>query len=199
MKSFFSKLPRLLIATVAIEIISACSPTRMVDYWQADDFRKDALDQVLIVAVTSNKTHRILFEDGLMSALKNEGITAYTSHTLLKNDMPTKEEVIAYVNSHNIKYVMATKVDNVQTNTDYVPPAAVTYITGPYYWSGGNTTTLTREEFTDRQTIVWLVTSIYDAKTQAMVWQGHSRTFEINSVSTVGADIAKSTLKSLSN
>lgn len=199
------RLPRTLLIAITgclvVLIFSGCGNTRMKDHWQSEDFSKTQLDKVLVVAVTSNQTNRILFEEGLVQTLKNDGITAYASHNAIPKTNPTKEDVIAYVKGHDIKYVLATKVDTIKTNTDYVPESVTTYYTGPYYgynyyWDDG--VTMVREAYTDTQTIVMLVTTVYDAKTEAPVWTGHSETFEMNAVATVGSEIAKTALRNMS-
>jgi len=197
MKNSCLRFSKLLAAVVMTGLFSACSPTHMVDHWQAKDFSKKSLNKVLVVGIHSDRTKRILFEDGLTEALQNDGITAYASYTLLNDDIATKEDVIAYVKNHDIQYVMATKIDNVQTDSDYVPAAAVTVISGTFM--NPSAEVLTRDAYVDTRTDVWMVTSIYDVKTEQLVWQGHSETFEINSISTVGSEIAKSTLSAISH
>jgi hypothetical protein len=129
-------------------ILTACGSTKLKSHWQAEGFSKTQLDKVLVIAISPNKTNRILFEDGLMRALQKQGITAESSHKVLPQSNPTKDDVVAYIKSHDIKYVMATKVDSIKTYTDYVPPSAVTYVSGPSYYWHDNSVTMTREEFT---------------------------------------------------
>lgn len=192
---------KLLTITLTSFLLTACqSGTRMKDTWQADSFSKKDLDKVLVIAVASNQSVRELFEEGLALSLRNDGITAYTSHQVL-GKKSTREDVVAYVKSHDLQYVLVTKVDNIKTNKDYVPESVVTYYTGPYYsynyyWDDG--VTMVREEYTETQTIVMLVTTLFDAKTESPVWIGHSETFEMNAVATVGMEVANSALSKMS-
>lgn len=180
-----------------------CGSTKMKDTWQADGFSKAQLDKVLVVAVTSNQPNRMLFEDGLTQTLRKDGITAYTSYSVLEKTNPTKEDVVAYVKAHDIQYVLVTKVDNIKTNTDYVPESVTTYYTGSYYnynyyWND-NSYTAVREAYTDTQTVVMLVTTVYDANAEAPVWSGHSETFEVNAIASVGQAIAEQALRHMSH
>jgi len=47
---------------LAVLLSSACSTTKLVDHWQAENFSRNDLNNILIVAVTSNATNRFLFE-----------------------------------------------------------------------------------------------------------------------------------------
>jgi hypothetical protein len=181
-------------------LLTACGSTKMKDTWQAEGFSKKQLDNVLVIAASSNKTNRIMFEDGFARSLQKEGITAYTSYSALGDAVPTRESIVAYIKNNNIHYVLATKVDNVKTNTDYVPESVVSYYTGPSYspyWTD-NAVTMVHGSYTDVQTVVMLVTTIYDAKTEQAVWSGVSETFEVNSFSLVGKEIAENTLNHIS-
>ena len=194
----------LFIISLLAALASACtSDTRLKNHWQAESFSKNQLDKVLVVAVTSNISNRMIFEDSFAQRLKKDGITAYASYRALGNENPTRESVVAYVKKYDIKYVLATKVDNIKVNTDYVPESVITYYTGPYYptyysnWES-DSITMVNEAYTDVQTIVMLVTSIYDAKTEAQVWTGYSETFEINAIGSLGDKLADTTLRHIS-
>lgn len=189
-----------IIACTLVVLLSACGSTRMKDTWQSDSFSKSDLDKVLVVAVTTNQSARMLFEEGLALPLKEDGITTQTSYQVLGNTA-TREDVVAYVKSHDIRYVLVTKVDNVKINQDYVPESVVTYHTGSYYgynYYWGDSVTMVREEYTDTQTIVMLVTTLFDVRTEAPVWVGHSETFEMNAVATAGVEVARAALRKMS-
>lgn len=178
-------------------LLTACSSIKLRDHWQSEDFHKKDLDNVLIVGISSAQHVRILFEDGLASQLKAEGINAVMSHQVMGTSAPTKDKVAEYVKTHNIDYVIGSKVSRLKIQQDHVPESVRTYYTGPYYSSylhfagEGNTVTMVREPYTDTQTQVVLVTSIYDAKTEEILWTGQSETFEMHAISKVGGDVGK--------
>lgn len=199
----FANIIHMYIAIFVVLIMTSCGGTRMTDHWQAEGFSKRDLDKVLVVAVTTNTMNRVLFEDSLAQTLREDGIEAHTSYQVIGKENLTRDAVVAYVKNHDIKFVLATKLDNVKVNTDYVPASSVTYYTGPYYptyhyyWEN-NSYTVTNEAYTDVQTIVMLVTTIYDAKTEAPVWMGHSATYEMNAIAGIGNEIARATLRNMS-
>ena len=188
----------------AVLVLGACTTTKQMDHWQSEEFSRNDINNVLIVGVTSNSTHRFLFEKELERRMLKSGLQGVTSLAALGDKYPTKEAVEAYVNDHDIDYVLATKLSNVEEEKDYVPESVRNYYTGPYYsgygsyYGGGNTITMVREAYVDTRTTVILVTTIFDAKTEEPVWVGRSSTFEPGSVANLAADIARSTWANVS-
>lgn len=188
----------------AVLALSACTTTKQQDHWQSEDFSRNDLDNVLIVAVTSNQTHRFLFEKELERRILKSGHVGVTSLEALGDAYPKKESIEAYVKDHNIEYVIATKLANIEEEKDYVPESVRTYYTGPYYgvygsyYDAGNTVTMVREGYVDTRTTMILVTTIFDAKTEEPVWIGRSSTFEPGSVVNLAADIARTTWANVS-
>jgi len=189
---------------LAVLLSSACSTTKLVDHWQAENFSRNDLNNILIVAVTSNQTNRFLFEGVIERAMLDAGLSGSASYRVLGDKLPTKEDVEAYVAANNVDYVMATKLANVEVEKDYIPPMVRTYYTGPYYasyghyYDYGNTITLTREAYVETRTTYVLVTTIFDTDTSEPVWVGRSKTFEPGSVAYLAAEIAKSTWQHIS-
>jgi len=200
-----------IIIAISTFILTACTSTKIRDSWQAENFSRKDLDNALIVAVTTNQTNRFLFENEMVRTMEKSGINAIASHIVLGDKLPEKEEVEAYVKTHDIDYIMATKLETVDVEKDYVPPSVRTYYTGPYYpsyghyyggygmYGYGSTVTMTREAYTDTRITTILVTTVFDAKSGEPAWIGKSSTFEPGSVSSLAADLAKSTWNNMSN
>ena len=188
-----------LLFSLAALLSSACSTTNLVDHWQAENFSRNDLNNILIVAVTSNETNRFLFEGVIERAMLDAGLSGSASFRVLGDTLPTKEDVEAYVVANDVDYVIATKLANVEVEKDFIPPSVRTYYTGPYYasyghyYDYGNTITLIRDARVETRTTYVLVTTIFDARTSEPVWVGRSKTFEPSSVAHLAADIAKST------
>ncbi len=193
---------RVAMAIVLCGTLASCSATKMTDVWQVDQFALADLNQVLVVAVTSNTTNRVLFETGFVEALKPKGITATASYTVIGGDMPEKETLEKYLaNNTQYDHLIVTALSSLDVETDYVPESVRTYYTGPYYaswggyWGGyydaGSTVTMTREAYVDTQTNVILSTSIYETKTKELAWTGRTKTFSVESVSELADSLAK--------
>lgn len=186
-------------------LIGACTTTKQMDHWQAEDFSRKDLNNILIVAITSNAGNRFLFESEIERRMLRSGMQGVTSQRALGNEFPKKEAVEAYVESNDIDYVVATRLANVEVEKEHVPERVRTYYTGPYYPSYGhyyggygNTVTMVRDPYVDTRTTVVLVTTIFDAKTSEPVWVGRSSTFEPGSIVNLAGDIARSTWSHIS-
>lgn len=192
----------LLLATIGLALYG-CTTTKLVDHWQAESFSRNDLNNVLIVAVTSNQTNRFIFESEIERGMRNIGLNGTTSLKALGDKFPEKEAVEAYIAEHNIDYVLATRLSNVEEEKDYVPERVRTYYTGPYYPTYGHyydahTITMVREAYVDTKSTFILVTTVFDAKTSEPVWVGRSTTFEPGSISYLASDIAKATWRNIS-
>ncbi len=188
------------LVAVALLLSGCVTATKLVDHWQDENFSRNELNNVLIVAVTNNSTYRFLFETEIERRILKSGLNGITSLRALGDKFPKKEAVLAYVEKNDIDYVMVTSVADVETVTERVPESVRTYYTGPYYSSIGyyyggmsDSITMVRESYTDTRTTIVLVTTIFDIKTQEPVWVGHSRTFEPGSVAKLAGDIARAT------
>jgi hypothetical protein len=174
---------------MALFTLAACSSTKITDSWQAPALHRDQMDKVLVVGLTPNQTTRLLFERGFVEALKDKGIQATASYDVIGSSTPTKDTVTAYVEKADVRYVIATRYGGAEVTKERVPESVRTYYTGPYYptygsyWNAyGSTITMTRDSYVDTTTTVVLTTSIFEVKSQDLVWVGRSKTFEVGSI-----------------
>jgi hypothetical protein len=186
-------------------LLASCSSTSLKDSWQAEDFSAKQFNHVLIVALTSDKSNRLMFENAFAETFSKKGIQATASHELIGTSYPTMEAVEAHVKKSEYDYMLVTKVGGIKVEKDYVAPKAVTYYTGPYYpryhdyWHDYNTVTLTQEGYVDTRTDLMLTTTIYDMKTEEPVWIGRSETFDSSSVSKTGEDLSAQVVGKITN
>lgn len=184
--------------------LTGCGYTTLTDVWQSPDFHGKQLDNVLVVGVTPNKTNRILFEKGFTSELTSKGIQTTASYDVIGGATPTKASVGAYLAKSNIRYIIVAQYGGKETTTEHVPESVRTYYTGPYYpsygsyWNHyGDAVTMTREAYVDTKSKVILTTSVYDAKTEQLVWVGRSSTFEVGSISHAAKELAERVVKKI--
>ena len=95
-----------------------------------------------------------------------------------------------------MRYVVITRYAGADVQKYVVPEQVRTYYTVPYYptygayWDSYNTVTLTRDAYVDTRTTVMLNTSIFNVKTEELVWVGRSKTFEVGSIAYEANDLA---------
>ena len=191
---------------VLLYAVSGCSATKLTDHWQSPTLKRQSMDNVLVVAMASNTTNRILFEEGFVKALTDSGIQSIASHKVVPGELPTRETVTAYVEKNDIHFVIATSYGGSDVTRWVVPEQVRTYYTGPYiptyggYWDYyGTTITMTRASYVDESTQVMLLTNIYDIRSGDLVWAGRSKTFEVHSLSYEAADLARLVVDSIND
>lgn len=178
-------------------VLAGCGTTKLTDSWQEPGFHRSDMKSVLVVAVTGNKTNRLLFEQGFVSELRDHGIHAVASHTVIGSAMPTRESVLEYLRQNRMDHVIVTHYGSKEVTKEYVPESVRTYYTGPYYphygayWDRhGSTVTMTREAYVDTKTQVVLMTSIFAVDSEQLVWTGRSKSFEVGSISAGARELA---------
>lgn len=186
-------------------LVAGCTTTTLTDSWQAPDFARAAMNDVLVVAVTNNSTNRILFEEGFIKELRGRGVRATASHSAIGNVMPDRDNVTAYVESNDIAYVVVSDYSGAEITKWVVPEQVRTYYTGPYYphlygyWDSYNTVTLTRESYVEERTTVMLSTSIFAADTGELVWVGRSKSFDVASIADDAGSLARQVVAKIGN
>jgi hypothetical protein len=190
---------------LALLMLAGCTTTNLTDSWQAPGFQRKSMDNVLVVAVTTNSTNRILFEEGFINALRSNGVHATASHSAIGNAMPDRDNVTAYVQSNDIAYVVVTDYNGIEITKWVVPESVRTYYTGPYYpnyhgyWDSYNTITMTRESYVDEIATVMLSTSIFATDTGELVWVGRSKSFNVDSVVDDAHSLASQVVGNITN
>lgn len=201
MKKFFNVALVFMLAALA-----SCSNTKLRDIWQAESFHHDDFTQVMVIASTENITNRLIFETEFATQLEKRGIEVFKSNVVLGNHKPDRDEVIAYAEKHNIKYVLATRVADVEVDKNYVQPTAAVYSTGGYYYPGyyhgwggwgGSSTLITTEGYMDTNETFILETVIFKSSTKELVWAAKTASFDVRVVSYIADDIARITVKNI--
>ena len=198
---------RLALTTLLCSLLLACGTTRMVDVWQAPQFKFGDMKNVLVVAATSNPTNRVIFESTFAAEMQRHGINAIPSIQAIGDAAPTKEAVVDFIKQTNMDHVVAVQVGAFDIEVDRVPESVMSYYTGPYYapymggywggWGAGNTVTMTRESYIDTQTNVILTTSVYEAKTEQLAWGGRSKSFDVAAISQVAGELATQMMRQM--
>jgi len=197
-------IPYALLHAVLLAALCSCSTTKLTDSWQSPALHRKAMNNVLVVGMLPTTGNRVLFERGFIEALQSKGIQATASYDVIGDKMPTRESVMNYLATSDTRYVIVSQFGGMQVTKERVPESVRTYYTGPYYPTLGgywdqNTFTMTRQSYVDQTTSVLLTTSIYDVKTQDLVWVGRSKTFEVSSIVYEANDLAHLVVNAIKN
>ena len=90
------------------------------------------LEGVLVVAVTQKVDARKDFEDAFVRALRKHNVNAVASYTLLSDNKPSKEEVIATAKKAHLDTILVTRYMGENTQEVY-HPGTIYYDVAPAY------------------------------------------------------------------
>ncbi len=197
----------ILVSLCTLLLSTACSSTKMQDVWQAEDFSKKEIQNILVIGVTAHVTNRMVFEREFAYQLKKRGIKATPSYKVIGKKTPEKEHVKEFLKTSDFDYVLLTYVGSKEVDKTFIKPTVTNYATGGYPYAGygrygygyptmggywdANITTIQTPGYFDETTKTILITSIYDVHSEDIRWTGRSSTFEAQSVSLVTEEVAE--------
>ena len=188
-----------LIAVVTL-VVSACAATTLDMTWRDPAYRGRPFAKLLVVGATDDAANRRLYEDALVGALKGRGVDAVASHTLIPRESDVRRDKIAEaVKASGADGMIATRLIGVETRTTQMPGQATGQAAGQedtdlfHYYSLLGSQTIVREDYR----VASLDTTVFDARTEKMVWWGRSSAFPTEDIATLSRELADSLTKSL--
>ena len=166
---------------VFLLLLFSCSNTKLKSVWKDTTF-DEYMTNVMVVAVAERLDIRKFFEKEFVKQFKEVGIEAMTSVEVIPSEDKLEADVIlAEVRKRGIDMIMVTHL--VSINDESVDPTAKyggifhtdyrkisIYVFGPGYYDSG----------IQRTQSLTLVTKIYEAKTEKLVWSVTSKTLDHN-------------------
>jgi len=156
---------------ICLVFLNACATTQFDSVWKDETYQGSPLKKVLIIGVAKKPEIRRYFEEIFAQQLKNRGVDALPSNIVLpESGMLKKETIITKVNELKIDSVLVTKLVDVKD--------VGTYETSPTYVSGGGYYGYYSQSY---QTVslgrnVVLITRIFDANSEKLIWSALSET-----------------------
>jgi len=175
---------RALILLLPLLLLTSCATTSLTTSWHDNAFTSQSgIEDVLVIALTSEETVRRLYEDGFVTKFSESGVRASPSYTLNISDIrPTEKAVAAAVAAADARYVLITRHVSTDTKQHYRPPEPV-YI-DPYYSRMNRYYPLVYREayynpgYTYSVTTVLLESNLYDALTGKLIWSAQSKSVD---------------------
>ncbi len=162
----------LILPIICFVFLNACaSTTEFNSVWKDETYQGGYLKKVLIIGVAKKSEVRRYFEEIFAQQLRTRGVDAVPSNIVLpESGMLKKETIIAKVNELKIDSVLVTKLVSVKDIGTY--ETSPTYVSGGgyygYYSQSYQTVSLGRN--------VVLITRIFDAKSEKLIWSALSET-----------------------
>lgn len=126
-----------ILSILTILLLFNCSSTKLVDSWFDKDYSNYTPNKVVVVGITDNLTARKIFENNLVSELKNRGVDAiessdvFESHfTSIKQTEESIEKEVERLSENGFDAILISAVKGVNQKTVY---SADMYRTD-YYW-----------------------------------------------------------------
>ncbi len=189
-------------------MLSSCANTKFTKQWIDEDFNEEPYDDILVLVVADKMGNRQDAENYIVEKLGETGINAMQSYDILpKTETIDAEAVDKAIDGLQLDAVIVMYATGVTEEEYFVPtrrfgvysgygyghahygsfynyyPHAVNYVYIPGY---DNT-----------HFVVALETSLFDLKTNKMVWSGQSNTFAPDSVDDVIHNITVLTINEL--
>jgi len=184
-----------LIAAVTL-IVSACAATTFDMTWRDPAFRGRPFAKLLVVGGTEDAANRRIYEDALVGALTRRGVDAVASHTLIPRESDVRrDKIVEAVKASGADGMIATRLIGVETRTTQVPGQA----TGQEgtdvfrYYSLLESQTIVRADYR----VARLDSTVFDARTEKMVWWGRSSAFPTEDITTLSRELSESLAKAL--
>ena len=190
------KMPSGASVLAAALVLCACASTSLDTTWRDPTYTGRPFTKVLVVGVTDNAENRRIFEDTVVRELKNRGVDAVASYTLIPQESDVKRaKVIEAVKVSNADAVLATRLVGVRTEVTEMPvrPSDVGAIDFYRDYAPMAPQPTIQQDYR----VATLETDFFDARTGKMVWWGRSQTFPTTNVARVSRELGESVIGSL--
>jgi hypothetical protein len=171
--------------------IGGCASTDMTSTWTDPSAKGAQLSKVAVICMTKDEGLRRMAED--TAATQLQGAQAVPSYHLL-GDVPLqdREMVKAKLRAAGINGVLVMRVAGVK---EQYAPGSGPYGTfdGYYDYAGA----MYAPGYTETDTVVHVVSNLYDLDQNKLIWSGVSQTFNPSSAKSFMTDVSKSVAKSL--
>jgi hypothetical protein len=161
-----------------------------------------SFNDILVIGISDTELNRRLFEETFTTQLKAAGIKSEVSYKILPQGTKiNRDTVSAAIKGKNIDAVIVTHLVAVdketiyRENMDYRPSYG--YYNGLYNYYPYVNGYVQQPGYYTTADVVTLETSLYEVKTEELVWSAHSRSFAPESAKEVIDDLVKLVIEDL--
>lgn len=179
-------------------VISGCSNTKLTESW-SDPLDKTSYKDIMVVGISTSNLTRRAYEANFVASLQQEGLKAMPSYELISQQEelkfgdgtqgPFRKLVESAVKNTGVDAVLITHVTAITQDESTPIPVGVAVVGAPAGYYGNMygyqsyVTSYIQPGYyeDDRQTYV-LESSLFDVKTEELVWTARSSTFAPDSI-----------------
>lgn len=185
-------------ALLVLTMLGACSSTKMVTRWAAEDYQGPKLKKVLVIGIHKDDLIRRHFEDEFVAEIERLGRQGVASYVYMPSleEYQERDKLHAVVKKVGADAVLVTTLKAVDKEKEYVPPRTdwvpgvpVGYGYYGYYYQAMRP--VYTPGYTRTKTVVRLETRVFSVAEEKMVWAGNTESFNPSSSSKVIREIAK--------
>jgi len=182
------------LATAGLAIVAlavGCATTEMTSTWTDPAAKGAGMSKIAVVCLTRDLGLRRMAEDAAVANMN--GAQATPSYRLLGDvDLKDKDAVKARLKAAGMNGVLVMRVTRVNEQVTAVEP----YDTFDGYWDYGVGVAYA-PGYLETDTIVHVVSNLYDLDRNRLVWSGTSKTFDPVSARQFVGDVSHAVAKSL--
>ncbi|MGD8838764.1 MAG: hypothetical protein PVI70_04140 [Gammaproteobacteria bacterium] len=152
-----------------LTILTARAGPRSVGEWRSN-YYDTGIDNVLVIGATNSSERRRLLEDGLVAALRKDGVTATPSYRLIPSAAGlTRESIEEAIRDQGIDTVMTIRLigvseeENFQQTVDRADELS-------YFTITGGSIEPAETGYYDERTVILLETQVFDTRSQLLVF-----------------------------
>ena len=165
-----------------LPVLTFCSSTKLTHVWKDDAYSGRPIGNVLVLAVANEIAIRRSYETKFVEKLRQAGVEAEPSFTLLPSTGELqKEEIVAAVNKVGADSVIITHLVRVDEKEVYRPPeirSVPMYGYGYYGHYGRAYEYIHRPGYTTTKVNVVLETNLYHVADEKLMWSARSETID---------------------
>jgi hypothetical protein len=181
-----------LVALTIASLAASCATTDMSSIWTDPAAKGAGLSKIAVVCMTKDPGLRRMAED--TAAAQMTGAQAIPSYRLLgDSDLKDREGVKTKLRAAGVSGVLVMRLAGV---TERVTPVGGPYSTFDGYYDYADAAVYA-PRYLETDTIVHVVSNLYDLNQNKLIWSGTSQTFNPASAKEFMTDVSKAVAKSL--
>ncbi len=175
---------RLFVTAVSL-VLCACSTMSVTNQWRDSTWPGPPASNVVVVGISRSDTMRRVFEDTFAQHLQAAGVQASASYTQIPSGNNGAVRLRDLVKGSGAQAVLVTRVERVEQRVNVTPSGPM--YGGFYGWYGGawaSTPDINQYE------VVTLETSVWDAKSEKLIWTATTENVASSSIPKTTTDLA---------
>ena len=185
-------------------VISGCTNTKLTQTW-SDSHNKATYKDIMVVGISDSEQTRRAYESYFVASFQDKGIESLESYTLISHEDEQKLDgekgtfraiVESAIKGSEIDAVLVTHLLSIEEDEVYRPfyeyPGYYTqaYYGNMYGYHGYVATYVQQPGYYAEEQTYTLESSLYDVKTEELVWSTRSRTFAPDSIDETIRDVS---------